>query len=82
MTTNHRIKPKIYRIYRRLKKTVLNIRITQESFRNQSRKILPIFILIDDYNHYIEEIDQANQFRIVFIIHFSRNQKKFFPKTF
>ena len=82
MTNDHRIKPKIYRMYRRPKKIASNARITRESFGNQSRKILSISLFIDDYNHYMGGVDQANQLRAAFTTHFSRNQKKFFPETF
>jgi hypothetical protein len=42
---------------KRPKKTALNARITREPFRDLSLKILPIFIFIDDYNHYMGGID-------------------------
>ena len=82
MTTGHRIEPKIYRMRKRPKKTALNVRITREPFGDQPRKILPIPLFIDDYNHYIGGVDQVNQLRTVFTTHFSRNQQKFFSRAF
>jgi hypothetical protein len=41
---------------------------------------MPLFI--DDYNHYMGGVDQSNQLRASFTIHFSRNQKKFFLGAF
>jgi hypothetical protein len=71
MTTGHRIEPKVFRKRKRLKKTALNARITRESFRENPTKILSIPLFIDDYNHYIEDIDQSNQLRAAFTTHFS-----------
>jgi hypothetical protein len=82
MTTGHRIKPKTFRIRKRLKKTALNAKITRKPFRDKSIKILPIPIFIDDYNHYIRGVDQSNQLRVLFITYFSRNQKEFFLRAF
>ena len=67
---------------KRLKKTVLNTKITHEPFENQPTKILSIFTFIDDYNHYIGEIDQSNQLQAAFTTHFSWNQKEFFSEAF
>jgi hypothetical protein len=82
MTTGHQIEPKIFRMRKRPKKTASNARITREPFKDNSTKILPIPIFIDDYNHYIEGIDQSNQLRAVFTTHFPRNQKEFFLGAF
>jgi hypothetical protein len=82
MTTGHQIEPKIFRMRKRPKKTALNARITREPFRDNSTKILPIPIFIDDYNHYIRGIDQSNQLRAAFTTHFPRNQKEFFLGAF
>jgi hypothetical protein len=71
MTTGHRIEPKVFRKRKRPKKTALNARITREPFDENPIKILSIPTFIDDYNHYIEEIDQSNQLRAFFTTHFS-----------
>jgi hypothetical protein len=82
MTTGHRIEPKTFRMRKRPKKTALNARITREPFRDKPTKILPIPTFINDYNHYIGEVDQSNQLRASFTTHFPRNQKEFFPGAF
>jgi hypothetical protein len=82
MTTGHRIKPKAFRKRKRPKKTVLNARITHESFGENPTKILSIPLFIDDYNHSMGGVDQSNQLRASFTTHFSRNQKEFFLGAF
>jgi hypothetical protein len=82
MTTGHRIEPKTFHMRKRPKKTASNAKIIREPFRDNPTKILPIPTFIDDYNHYIEGIDQSNQLRASFTTHFSRNQKEFFPGAF
>jgi hypothetical protein len=82
MTTGHRIEPKTFRMRKRPKKTASNARITREPFGDNSTKILPIPIFIDNYNHYIGGIDQSNQLRASFTIYFVRNQKEFFLGAF
>jgi hypothetical protein len=82
MTTGHLIEPKTFRMRKRLKKTDLNAKITRKSFKDKLIKILPIPIFIDDYNYYIEKLDQSNQLRASFITYFFRNQKEFFPVAF
>jgi hypothetical protein len=57
MTTGYRIKSKTFRIRKRLKKTALNAKITREPFKDKPIKILFIPIFIDNYNHYIDEVD-------------------------
>jgi hypothetical protein len=57
MTTGHRITLKVFRMRKRLKKTASNARITRESFRDLSQRILAISTFIDDYNHYIGGVD-------------------------
>jgi hypothetical protein len=57
MTTSHQIKPKTFRMRKRLKKTALNAKITREPFSDKPTKILFIPTFIDDYNHYIEGVD-------------------------
>jgi hypothetical protein len=82
MTTGHRIELKTFRMRKRPKKTASNAKITREPFRDNPIKILPISTFIDDYNHYMGGINQLNQLRASFTIHFSRNQKEFFPGAF
>jgi hypothetical protein len=82
MTTGHRIEPKTFRLRKKPKKTALNARITCKPFGDNPIKILSIPTFINDYNHYIREVDQSNQLRAAFTTHFSRNQKEFFPKAF
>ena len=82
MTTGHRIGPKIFRMRKRPKKTASNAKITREPFGDKPTKILPIPTFIDDYNHYMGGVDQANQLRASFTTHFPRNQKEFFPGAF
>jgi hypothetical protein len=79
VTTGHQIEPKIKRLRRRPKKTALNARITREPFGEAPIKTLPIPQFIDDYNHYMGGIDQANQLRAAFTTHSPRNQKEFLP---
>jgi hypothetical protein len=57
MTTGHLIEPKTFRIQKRPKKTAMNARITRETFRANSIKILPVPVFINDYNYYMEGID-------------------------
>jgi hypothetical protein len=44
-----------------LKKTALNTKITRKPFRENPTKILSRPTFIDDYNYYIEGLDQLNQ---------------------
>ena len=55
---------------KRPRKLVSNSTITRKLFRDQSIKILSIPLFINYYNHYMREIDQTNQFRVVFTTHF------------
>jgi hypothetical protein len=73
MTTGHQIEPKTFQLRKKRKKTALNARITREPFGDNPTKILPIPTFIDDYNHYIRDIDQSNQLRAAFTIYFPRN---------
>jgi hypothetical protein len=82
MITGYYLKPRIYRMRKRPKKTASNARITREPFRGLPKKILSIPIFIDDYNHYIKRIDQSNQLQAFFTTHFARNQKEFFSGAF
>lgn len=82
MTTGHRICETIERCRKRPKSTSKNAAISRKPFGDDPTKILPIPVFIDDYNHYMGGIDQANQLRAAFTVHFSRNQKEFFPGAF
>jgi hypothetical protein len=82
MTTGCRIDETIERLRKRPKITSKSAVISRKPFSDQPTKLLPIPIFIDDYNHYMEGIDQANQLRASFTTHFSRNQKEFFPGAF
>jgi hypothetical protein len=82
MTTGCRIEPKIFRMRKRPKKTASNARITREPFGELPQKILPIPTFINDYNHYMGGVDQANQLRAAFTTYFPRNEKEFFPGAF
>jgi hypothetical protein len=70
MTTGYRIEPKTFRMRKRLKKTALNTKITYKPFRDKLTKVLSIPTFIDDYNYYIERVDQSNQLRASFTTHF------------
>jgi hypothetical protein len=60
MTTEHRIEPKVFRMRKRPKKTASNAKITHKPFKENPIKILSISTFINDYNHYIEGVDQSN----------------------
>ena len=45
---------------RRFNKLSTNVIITRQSFEKKIRKILFISIFIDDYNHYIRDINLIN----------------------
>ena len=82
MTSGISLPELVKRERKRPRKSVSNSTITRKSFRDQSTKILSIPLYIDYYNHYMKGIDQANQFRVVFIIHFQRNLKEFLLGVF
>src|SRR5947207_15865067 len=82
MTTGHIPTEKITRNRKRKKKTSTNSTIAREIFDGQYRKELEIPIFIDCYNHYMNSVDIANQLRATATVHFSRNEKKFFPRIF
>ena len=82
MMNGYRIELKTFQMRKRPKKTASNARITQEPFGGKSTKILAIPTFIDDYNHYMGEIDQVNELQAFFTTHFPRNQKEFFSEAF
>ena len=45
---------------RRLNKLSTNVVIVCQLFKEEVRKILFIFIFIDDYNHYIKDVNLVN----------------------
>ena len=45
---------------RRLNKSSTNTVITRQSFKEEVRKTLFILIFIDDYNHYIKDVNLIN----------------------
>src|SRR5205814_9303265 len=53
-----------------------------EVFDRQYRKELEIPTFIDYYNYYMNLVDVANQLRVTATVHFSRNEKEFFPGMF
>jgi hypothetical protein len=82
MTTGHIPTKEITRNRKRPKKTFINSTIIREVFNKQHRKELEIPIFIDYYNYYINLINVANQLRAIITVHFSRNEKEFFPGIF
>src|SRR5436190_23075599 len=82
MTTGHIPTEKITRNRKRPKKTSTNSTIAREVFNGQHRKQLEIPLFIDCYNHYMNSVDVANQLRATATVHFSRNEKEFFPGIF
>jgi hypothetical protein len=73
MTTGHRIETEIVRNRKRPRSTATNSKIAQKSFKGSYRKELAIPLFIDDYNHYMRGVDQANQLRAAFTTNFVRN---------
>ncbi len=82
MTTGHIPTKEITRNRKRPKKTSINSTIAKEVFDGQYRKELEIPTFIDSYNHYMNSVDVANQLRATATVHFSRNEKEFFPGIF
>src|SRR5438046_6652618 len=82
MTTGHLPIEEITRDRKRPKKTSTNSSIAREIFDGQHRKQLEIPTFIDYYNYYINSVDVANQLRATATVHFSRNEKEFFPGIF
>jgi len=82
MTTGHLPTEEITRDRKRPKKTSTNSSIAREVFDGQHRKQLEIPLFIDCYNHHMNSVDVANQLRATATVHFSRNEKEFFPGMF
>jgi hypothetical protein len=82
MTTGHLPTEKITRNRKRPKKISTNSFIAREIFNGQHRKQLEIPLFINYYNYYMNLVDIANQLRATIIVHFSRNEKEFFPGIF
>jgi hypothetical protein len=82
MTTGHLPTEEITRDRKRPKKTSTNSSIAREVFDGQHRKKLKIPLFIDCYNHHMNSVDVANQLRATATVHFSRNEKEFFPGMF
>jgi hypothetical protein len=70
MNIGCQIEKTIERCRKRLKSTSKNAQISRKPFGNDPTKILPIPVFIDEYNHYIRGIDQANQLQAAFTAHF------------
>jgi hypothetical protein len=82
MIIGHAPTEEITRNRKRPKKTFINSTIVREVFDGEYRKLLEIPLFIDCYNYYMNSIDVANQLRATVIIHFTRNEKEFFPGIF
>jgi fructose-1,6-bisphosphatase len=82
MITGHIPIKEITRNRKRPKKTSTNSIIVREIFDGQYRKKLEIPTFINCYNYYMNSVDVANQLRVIVIVHFSRNEKEFFPGIF
>jgi hypothetical protein len=82
MTTGHLVDEEILRLRKQPKKTASQAAITWKPFEGNVRKELPIPTFIDGYNHYMGQVDVANQLRASYTVHFNRNLKEFFPGMF
>ena len=82
MTTGHLPTEEITRNRKRLKKISANSFIAKEIFNGQHRKKLKIPLFINYYNYYMNSVNVANQLRVTATVHFSRNEKEFFPNIF
>jgi hypothetical protein len=82
MTTGHLVDEEILRLRNQPKKTASQAAITWKPFEGNVRKELPIPTFIDGYNHYMGQVDVANQLRASYTVHFNRNLKEFFPGMF
>ena len=64
MTTISNSRKKINRLYRYPAKTAINARTSRAIFSpDEARKELPIPEFIDQYNHYMNGVDNADQLR-------------------
>jgi|SRR5271154_5543860 len=82
MTTGHAVEEEVLRLRKQPKKTSSQAAITRKPFEGKVRKELPIPAFIDGYNHYMGQVDVANQLRAGYTVHFNRNSKEFFPGIF
>lgn len=64
---------------KRPKKSSTNATIARAAFNGSYRRELPVPRAIDDYNHSMGFVDNANQMRAAFTTHTRRNQKDFLP---
>jgi len=60
--TVHIAKDRRNRVRKRPPKSSTNGALVLKVFQDQARKELPILSFIDDYNHYIGNVDIVNQF--------------------
>ena len=63
---------------RRPNKSSTNAVIVRQSFREEVRKTLSISTFINDYNHYIRDVDLTNQYRTVYEMHKSIRRNWFY----
>ena len=66
MTTAYNLTDTVIQSRNRPSSTSTSVSITQSVFESSPRKDLPISVAIDVYNHYMSEIDIANQYQAVF----------------
>ena len=67
MTTAYNLTDTIIQSRNRPSSTSTSASITQPVFGPSPRKDLPIPVAIDAYNHYMSEVDIANQYQAHFI---------------
>ena len=67
MTTAYNLTDEVIRACKRSSATSTSAAITQPVFRDLSVKDLSIPTIINAYNHYMSEIDTANQYQADFI---------------
>jgi hypothetical protein len=82
MTTRYLVEEEILRLRRKSLKTSSQAIITRKPFEGKVRTELSIPAFINNYNHYMGQVDVANQLRAPYIVHFNRNLKEFFPGMF
>ena len=63
---------------RRSNKLSTNVVITRQSFGKEVRKTLSISTFIDNYNHYMRDVDLVNQYRITYEMHKSIRRSWFY----